>query len=463
MEHCKLPMNRRRNPIAKGLLLATAFTASLAAAADQTVRIIDDSEPDTRGPTPGAGNDDRGVTDATGLSVSLGELWLEYGEFVRDASGTDHLGHVRGELAASWVARPHWEVRVATRAYGYLESGGSDVHDLAFDYGESYVRYLGENYRVTAGAQQVTWGRIDEFPPTDRLSTQDISRYVIDDLEYRRRPSVAIRYEYFWADSKLDLLAVPRFRAAELPDRDSVWFPVNQSTGEVFGLRSTPLSRDLVRNARLDLDEPDSEGGFGARYKTTGAGLDYAITVQKGRNSLPYFAYDPASATISTRYPTSWSAGGDLAFEALGGVVRLEALWSADTPVTGIDGRYATVDSLSWGVALELFPGDGDGRLNLQLMGSRLDTDFPVLDRDETYALGGSWELPLARGRWRLNTRFHTGLYASDWYLNPELAYTAIPATELYLTLHHFDGSDGTPGGFHQDNSFIAVGLRLTL
>ena len=453
----------QRKAIPKGLFLAAVLTAPLTAAAEQIVIIIDDSEPTAREPAPATYNDGRGVTGATGLSVSLRELWLEFGQFVRDASGTDHLGHLRGELAVSWIARPHWEVRVGARAYGYLESGGSDVHDLALDYGESYVRYLGENYRVTAGAQEVTWGRIDEFPPTDRLSTQDISRYVIDELEYRRRPSAAIRYEYFRANSKLDLLAIPRFRAAELPDRDSVWFPVNQDTGEVFGLESTPLSRDLVRNARLDLDEPDAEGGYGVRYSSTGAGLDYAVTLQKGRTSLPYFAYDPAAATISTRYPSSWSAGGDLAFEAFGGVVRLEALWSADTPVTGLDGRYSTVDSLSWGVALELFPGDGDGRLNLQLMGTRLDTDFPVLDRDETYALSGSWELPLARERWRLRTRFYAGLDASDWYLNPELAYTAFPATELYLTLHHFDGSDGTPGGFHQQHSFIAVGLRLKL
>lgn len=456
------PQIARRRWIAAVLLTTGACTSATTVIA-QDLLIIDDETPQAEASAAVRAREAAGPEQSgSGLTLDGGSLWLEYGRFLDDAAPSDRLGHLRGEVAALWSPDPRWEVRLAVRTYGYLELEKNTVNDLSLDYGESYVRYKGDNYRMTAGAQEVTWGRIDEFPPTDRLSTQDISRYVVDELEYRRRPSAAIRWEYFWNDNKLDVIAIPRFREAELPDRDSVWFPVNQDSGEVIGLEATPLSRELVRNASLDLEEPDSAGGYGIRYSNAGAGVDYSLNVQKGRLSLPYFVYDPLSSTINTRYPDTWSAGLDMAFEAFGGVVRMEGQWNADAPVTGVDGRFTTVESVTWGVSLELFPGDGDARFNLQILGNWLDTDTEVLDRDDFLALSGSYDLPFANDQWRLRTRFYAGLDASDWYVNPEIGYLGIPGQELYLKLHYFDGENGTPGGFHENHSFIALGWRLS-
>ena len=454
------PRRFRSRPLATAVLGACIAGTPIQGMAQ--VLIIDDDDDQQATAPARSGAPPAPSASATGLSLDASSLWLEYGRFLDDASPSDRIGHLRGEIAALWSPAPRWEVRLAARTYGYLEVNRNAVEDLSLDYGESYVRYKGDNNRITVGAQEVIWGRIDEFPPSDRLSTQDISRYLVDELEYRRRASGAIRWEFFWENHKLDVLAIPRFRAAELPDRDSLWFPVNQRSGEVFALESTPATQALVRDARIDLDEPDSDGGYGIRYSRTGAGIDYAVNVQKGRLSIPYFTFDPSTSTIGTLYPDTWSAGMDLSFEALGAVVRMEAQWTEHTPVTGLDGRVMLVESVAWGASLELFPGDGDARLNLQLLGNWLDTEVDVLDRDNLVAIGGAYELPFANEQWRFRTRFFAGIDARDWYINPEIAYTGIPGQELYMKLHYFDGEDGTPGGFHENHSFVALGWRLS-
>jgi hypothetical protein len=397
-----------------------------------------------------------------GFTMAIDELWGEYDYFPDNNAAADHQEYVHGQASANWLsASTRWEMQLAGRVDGYFQQGAADSDRLDFDYAETFIRYLENNLRVTAGAQIVPWGRIDEFPPTDRLSTQDISRYILDDLEERRRASTAVRVEYYAGNAKLDVLVIPYFRAAELPAKNSVWFPVNQRSGEVFGLKTTSESSAIIKNATIDLDEPDSEGGVAVRYSGLTSNLDYGITVQRGRQTLPYFVYNAAQQSLETDYPRTWILGGDIGMEALGGTFRFEFSWLSDTPVTSsIDGRVSNVSTISWGGGYEFFPGDGDARINLQLMGNNLFDASRVLDRTEIYSLNGSFETPFANETWRFRTRFHVGLDENDFYLNPEITYTGWPSQELYLETHYFEGSDGTPGGFHQDHSLIGVGWR---
>jgi hypothetical protein len=70
---------------------------------------------------------------------------------------------------------------------------------------------------------------------------QDATRFVLDDLEDRRRAVLALRWEEFVGEYKLDALYVPFFRAAELPDEDSIWSPVDRSRGRIAGVPPDPL------------------------------------------------------------------------------------------------------------------------------------------------------------------------------------------------------------------------------
>lgn len=399
-------------------------------------------------------------------TASLDQIQIEWGHFSKSrAQDRDHLyGQFDVSLERTFSKR--WSIRLAVRADGYRgwrqDSSDSDWQLSQLDYGESYLRYTGESQTLTVGAQQVIWGRIDEFPPTDRLSSQDLRRFVLDDLEQRRLASPALRYQHFFESSQLDVVVYPKFREAQLPDEQSSWYPVNKATGEVLGLETNSAIEFLVKNTQLVDDAPDSDGGFALRYSGLGDNFDYGVTLQKGRQSVPYFAYNPLTNTIDSRYPRTSIVGADFSFEGLGGTVKAEFSWLSDTPVTTRSGRYDTVESFSWGVALEMFPGDGDARLNIQLTGNQLLDTQALLERENQLSINGSFEVPFSDNNWRSKIRFNVGLDQDDIYLNPELAYIGWDSHEAYLEFHYFDGDKGTAGGFYKNNSVATVGWRAS-
>jgi hypothetical protein len=216
-----------------------------------------------------------------------------------------------------------------------------------------------------------------------------------------------------------------------------------------------------VQNAVVIDDEPSGDGGFGARYTRVHSFADIGVTVAHTRQSTPYFR--PAGVgRFEAEYPRSWAYGADAAIDAAGATWRLEVLYSRDNPVTRRDLSYTTTPGVAWGGGVEFFPGDGDTRVNLQLVGTNLIDAGAVIDRKDIYSINGEIEVPFDRERWRAKFDFYTGLNERDIYLNPELAFLGWEPHEIYVALHYFDGEEETIGGYFEHNSSINVGWRAS-
>ena len=185
---------------------------------------------------------------------------------------------------------------------------------------------------------------------------------------------------------------------------------------------------------------------------------DIGITVAHTRRSTPY--YRILGTALKTEYPRSWAFGADTAVDAMGVTWRAEVVYSSDNPVTRRDLSYTTTEAVEWGLGAEMYPGDGDARVNLQLMGSNLVDPGAIFDRTEAYNLNGTIDIPFDRERWRASLDFFVGLDKKDIYLNPEIAFLAWEPHEIYLALHYFDGDEQTLGGFHENDSRINLGWR---
>ncbi len=395
------------------------------------------------------------------MRAGVDALRLELGVLDGAAAPVDTTNYLHAAFSLDYAPDTTWEAALALRLDGHQQTGDPDFAKLDLDYGESFIRYRGERFRLTAGAQTIIWGRIDELPPTDRLSVVDLSRFILDDLQDRRRPTLALRAEAFLgADSKLDLVWVPVFRAAVLPERDSVWFPVDRERGRILGIAPDPLLAAIVQGASFDEDAPDGDGGWGVRYSRSASAYDLGLTLQRNRQTTPYYAFLPAANTFQAQYPRAWSSGADIAFEQGGLTWRGELAWISDFPVTRSDFSYTTVEAVNWAGGVEFHPGDGDTRVNLQIVGLNLIDAPAVLDRTEIYSFNGALDIPLARERWRLNTRFFVGLDEHDLYLNPELAFLGWEPHEAYIAVHYFEGAASTLGGFHEDHSVLTLGWR---
>jgi hypothetical protein len=412
-----------------------------------------------------------------GPTFSVDRLRAEAGwltDAPRGADGSYALG-VTASVQMSLSAE--WDLRLEGRADGLWQTG-FDSDYLKADYGDSYVRYRGENFRFTLGTQTIRWGRTDEMPPTDRVSRVDLTRGVLDSLADRRRALPAVRLETYWGDTKLDLVGLPYFRGAALPDDDSVWHPVDRQAGRLLGYEPTPLLSGLVRYGSFGEDDYGA-AGWGARLAHSSSGVDYGMVVIRARPSLPYYRLDSevadalragaplptaiaagSGSTFTEIHPFTWGVGGDLEFEAGGATWRAEALWSSDLPVTTESLEYQTVGAVDWVAGVELFPGFLDGRITLQLYGHHALTDDELLEREDTYGVNGEVEHSFANGRWRFNLRFLAGLDARDVYVNPKLTYAGFDRNELYVAGHWFSGESNTLGGYYQDNDLVAVGWQ---
>ncbi len=393
------------------------------------------------------------------FSAGLDEVQLEAGHLTKSGAEADTSNYLHMAFSARWDSGSAWEARLAGRIDGYYQSGRQSPDRTQLDYGESFIRYRGEDVRFTLGAQKIIWGRIDELPPTDRMSVVDLSRFNLDDHPDRRRAAPAVRLEYFNDADKFDVVWLPDFRAAKLPDRKSIWSIVDQQKGELLGMAPTPAMSALIKGSRFTEQTPHGDAGGGVRYSHSESGFDYALTAQHVRQSIPHYEL-VSPGRFKARYPRSWVVGGDMGFEALDAAWSFEAAWLSDVPVTKTDVSYTTVEGLSWAAGVEFYPGDADTRVNLQLIGSNLIDAPRILDRTEIYTLNGAVDIPFAHERWRLNTRFFIGLDKKDIYINPELAYIGWEPHEIYLAAHYFTGSAGTMGGYHQNHSLLTLGWR---
>ncbi len=396
---------------------------------------------------------------ASDIAFSIDDIRLEYGQQLREASKAEGEIYAKLALSLNWQPQPQWELQLAGRMDGYSQESQTDWSELRLDYGDSFVRYRGDGFRLTAGTQTVIWGRMDEVPLSDRVSTADLSRFVLDRLEDRRRSNPVLRLESNVGSGSLDLVWLYDFRPAELPDRDSIWYPIDQVSGRILGVDRADIAPGFVQAASIVEDEPDGDGGFGVRYTASPFFGDIGLTVAHTRRSTPYYRL-LAPTTFRTEYPRSWTFGADTAIDAMGATWRGEVVYTSDNPVTLRNLSYTTTEGVEWGFGVELHPGDGDARVNLQLVGSNLIDPGAIFDRTEAYSLNGEIEIPLDRERWRVKLNFLAGLDMKDLYLNPEIAFLAWEPHEFYLGLHYFDGDEQTLGGFHEDHSSVNLGWR---
>lgn len=347
------------------------------------------------------------------------------------------------------------ELALGLRLDGESQAGTLEFSRARVDYTENFLRWRQGETRVTVGTQNLAWGRTDEIPPIDRLSRADVSRGPLDPLPERRRAVAALRVEHFVGDLKLDAAWLPVFDPAVLPDPNSVWNPVDTVHGRILGIGAVPF----IIGAQVEAAGVEAYNSGGMRVTRTGAGLDWGFSVQRARQSLPY--YRVGFRRLTEIHPLAWVLGGELEAEAAGTTWRIEAAWTSDAPVTtALLFRYRTAPAWDVVAGVEAFPWNGDTRLTLQLAGHRTQVDVAVYDRTEYYAALGEVEHRFGRNRWRANLRFSLGIGDRDVYVNPRLAFTGLDGHEFYLAGHWFAGDPKTLGGYYAANDLIALGWQ---
>lgn len=412
-----------------------------------------------------------------GLTLKLDKLQVESGAFFNDAA-PDSFNYAHAAASLNWQPNRQWEFQLGARLDGYLQTGTPDFSRVRADYAESFVRWRSAGTRFTIGTQNIAWGRTDEIQPIDRLSRVDLNRFILDSIPDRRRAVPALRLEQFFDTLKLDVVWVPSLQPAELPPFESVWHPVDRVRGRIIGNQDTPTSRFLVQNGTFAEDKHGAGGG-GLRVTDSVNGIDWGLSLQRVRQSTPYYRINPAlrtplllgatpaaalasvsGPTFTAIHPLSTVAGAELEFQGAGATWRFEGAYTADAPATTQDLRYITVAAYDAVAGMEVFPGDKETRLTLQVASHQLDTKEFLQERKDNFYLTGDIEHPFDQGRWRANLRFVSGINYRDNYLSPRITYLGLDGHEFYLAGHIFSGASQALGGFHRDHDLVTLGWQ---
>ncbi|NQD35624.1 hypothetical protein HPT27_01230 [Permianibacter sp. IMCC34836] len=412
------------------------------------------------------------------------ELRLEYGALDAEDGGVVKSSHAMlARFGYGFQFGDHVDGRIAARFDGAKQGPDRTVSSSEWEPDEAFIRYRAGDHKFTLGAVPINWGTLDELAPGNVIARQDMTRFVLDDLSRRYRAQGVLRYEGWFDRFKLDVVAIPVFEPAALPDADSIWSPYDQQRGQLLGVEPNPVLATLLQFGTVEPEPADEEndGGGGIRLSHQGQGLDWGVSVQHVRHTTPYFVLNdtvrtvllgtgnPAQALASTTDPTftAWHpftdvASADVTFNWGESTWRAELAYLSDYPVTTPDLRALTAPAIQYGFGVEFFPGDGNTRLSLQAGGLQLNPDEEIADREQVGFFSGELEMLFAAESWRLRTRFlaTSGEGLSDLYVNPELAYIRAEPDEFYIGVHAFSGDDGTAGGYHDEHDLFVIGWR---
>lgn len=428
-----------------GTLLAPAWAAS---AADDP----DDDAPAAKRKAP--------ATRTGGLRWGAESLRVE-GMHLPDHPRARSTATLRADWFVTMKATPSLEWRLGLRTDADLQDGPTgDRQDGWLGWGDSWLRWRLGDARITAGMQTILWGRVDGVSLIDRVSRVDLRRFALDDLKERRLPQPALRWEHEWGDYRTDLVLLPGFQPALLPDQRSPWHPIDRAGTQVIGTAPTPALAGFFQAASLQ-DADRGFGGVALRVTHAGDGIDQGLTVGRTRQTLPFFRLDPVGGRILTSQPLVRFIAADAELVTGDVTWRGEIAHSRDLPMTDLSGVPFQARATELAAGMEFFPGGRDTRVNLQLLWRDVDTDnTPTIELRRYTSVSGEIESSLAKGTWKVGLRFASSLNIHDVYVSPRLSYLGWEPHEVYLAAHRFRGEQRGFGGFFRDNDALAIGFK---
>lgn len=406
--------------------------------------------------------------DKTFFEELNGQFQLNQVRFVSSYDpGSTATGYLNAEGGLNVDIGSEGQLTGIFRVDGYWEHRGNEqigVNKIILDAQDVGVNWSDQKLRASIGAYVVRWGKTDEISPVDRVVAEDFTRAFIEPISERRRAVLMMRAEYFGDYFSVDALFRPRFRKAQMPQFDSIWSPIDKKEGRLAGFASTPQLAQLVQSGAFK-DPEKGDGGWAVRVSNTNFGVDWGVSIQRQRRSLPYYELtaNEVSPEFVGRHPRRWIFGAELATQIDLLTVRAEAVYLSEEPVTTKSLKFTTVPAWEAVAGIDWWPGDKDVLLVLQLAGRYLDTaGLSILDRTHFFSLTGSVRTDWGRGDWMAETRYLVGLNKEEFYFNPRLTWTGWSPHQFILSGQFFSGSEDTLSGFYSTNNQVSIEWKVS-
>ena len=158
-------------------------------------------------------------------------------------------------------------------------------------------------FDLRAGFSRLSWGRLDEFQPTDVVNPIDLTRFLLEGRSEARLPVVLVLGRVFLPrSSTLEAVVVPVFRASTFDQLEESTAPFNVFAG--------------ARAERMEPATTWSNLQGGGRLTSTVGRVDWALVAYRGFRAFPTVTLAPPG-TLRETFPRFTMVGGD--FETVRG------------------------------------------------------------------------------------------------------------------------------------------------
>ena len=353
----------------------------------------------------------------------------------------------------------------------------SDYHSNV-DYLNTYLEYSKNDWKVTAGFQNVIWGKLDEISPNDKLSRENFSDYLLRDKPERLLGNLLISINKFWGNHKIQFLYGPSQKEHLLPNDTNIWSPINYESGQIQGfptnqsfsevlkvgkIKTTRKSSDLI-GIRADLQISTFDIGINYAslinlYPTVYLNQDYVNTILKGAPVASAIATYQNELIIRSYDKISFF-GIDNSFAYDKSVFKQEASLTLDKITTLKNFKIIKHDRLDYGFAWEYQMDSIPINLNFQINGYSLFVEDEILEQKSDNLLSLQLEYLLFSEQLKIKWRSIYSFSASDSLNRLRISYTGFNYLNLYTDLFYFSGKENTTQGFHKNHSLLVFGLK---
>jgi hypothetical protein len=327
---------------------------------------------------------------------------------------------------------------------------------------EVYMDIFFDSIDLRIGKQQIIWGKADGVFITDIVSPKDLSEFLLREFDEIRMGITALKADYYIGDHTIELVWSPMFTSTQMPDKNSIWFPLL----DFPLLPSFDYSQKEV-GATLENSE------VFVKYSSITSAIDFEIMGGYMWDDDPTMhitkTIDPATfqltgITVTPRHHRLVLAGGSFS-TALGGfVLRGEGAFYRDKYFNSEDPTLhdGTVKKnyIHYLVGLDFIVWNV--RFSTQFIQQAILDYAENISNDEfqnTMTVLASKDF--LRETLRLELFSYIGLNNSDALIRPKITYNLVDGFQLLLGANVFIGNKGNFGQY-DNNDMVYTKIKYS-
>ncbi len=319
--------------------------------------------------------------------------------------------------------------------------------DFELEISEAYIEYFRSSWDLRIGRQLFNWGKADGIRITDVLSPFDYREFITRDFEEIRMPVEAVKIHWLFSAVDAELIWIPFFTPAKLPDSSSnPWYVDN------------PL-RDMV----TEWIEPEfsiENSELAARISVFLNSVDIAFSVSYVFDDMP--TYRKTSAAIVGEYNRQVVTGIGVAKPIGIAVMRFEGAYVDGKHFKKSEGDLTTEKpSAKALIGLDLDPGN-NWMISTQIANEQhiFNYESSLVNYKDNWLMTLNIEKTFFREKLILTNMLYMGLEKTNLWEHFSTSYALTDDFNLAAGIVLFEGDENGAFGRYDEND--AFWLKAT-